>query len=158
MISEVANDARYLARAALRAMVWGSITAFFAVLTIFCLTGALFVWISTSYGTLVAFLCIGGLFLIATVAAAVALAVNNARLRERTKHLAVAKPATWLDPTIVATALDIARVVGGRRLSIAVAGASLAFWLLKRTSSAGDASSRQSRRASGNGRYTGQQR
>jgi len=157
MITEAANDAKYLARAALRAVIWGSVTAFFAAVAVFFLTGALFVWISASYGTFVAFLCIGGLFLLATVASATALAINNARLRERTQHLAIAKPATWLDPTIIVTALDIARLIGGRRGSLALAGASLAFWLLKRPSNA-RSSSRQSRSAAGNGRYSGEQR
>jgi hypothetical protein len=149
MISNIANDAKELARFAIRSAIWGSIAAVFAAAALLCLVAALFVWISTNYGSLIAFLCLAGVFLFAAVVAGAAFSLSRSRLKEKTENLSVSKPVGWIDPTIVVTVLDVARIVGGRRLSLAVALASAAYWLIKKSD--GSARTPRYRRPAGNG-------
>ena len=150
MISNIATNAKELARFAIRSAIWGSIAALFAAAALLCLVAALFIWVSTHYGSLIAFLCLAGVFLFAAVLSGVAFSVSRDRLRAKTESLSVAKPASWIDPTIVVTVLEVARAVGGRRLSLAITFASAAYWLLGKS----DASARapRYRRAADNGR------
>jgi ethanolamine transporter EutH len=95
----------------------------------FC--AATFVWLQQSYGTIVACVALGGVFvLLALIALITAL-----MLRRREPPPAKPAPkAWWNDPVTLAAALDVSRALGVRRTaSIALVGAFLVGLLLSRS-------------------------
>jgi hypothetical protein len=117
---------------ALKTTVCG-VVAFASVLVaaaFFC--AAAFAWVQQSYGTIAACLALGGVFvLLALVALIIALML---RRRKEPPPPISAQKAWWNDPVTLAAALDINRVLGGRKTaSIALVGAFVVGLLLSRS-------------------------
>jgi hypothetical protein len=113
----------------------GGIVAGAAVLValgFFC--AAAYMWFAQRYGSITAALVMGGAFIaIALIAVIVILIVRRAA--PPPPPPSPRKAALWADPVLLATALDITRVFGRKRLTVAVlVGAFAVGMLLQKTS------------------------
>jgi hypothetical protein len=93
----------------------------------FC--AASFMWIQQAYGAIIACLVLGGAFLLLAVIALIVLILYRRRAPPPR-----AQAAWWNDPAILATALEISRAFGGRRMtSMALVSAFVVGLLLGRS-------------------------
>lgn len=93
-------------------------------------TTALFIWVAQRTDTMTAALTIGAAFsALAGIAVIVALLLRKAP-EDEPEQQPQQSAAAWLEPSMVAAGLDIARMVGGRRATSLVAGALAVYWLL----------------------------
>jgi len=111
----------------------GGVVAFAAALValgFFC--AAAFLWLEQYYGALTASLVMGAVFtIVALIAVIVILIVRHRRPPPPPPR----KTPLWADPVLLATALDITRVLGRKRLTVAVlVSAFAAGILLQKTS------------------------
>jgi lysylphosphatidylglycerol synthetase-like protein (DUF2156 family) len=111
----------------------GGIVAFAAALValgFFC--AAAFLWLEEHYGAITASLVMGAAFtIVALIAVIVILIVRHRRPPPPPPR----KAPLWADPVLLATALDITRVLGRKRLTVAVlVSAFVAGILLQKTS------------------------
>ncbi|HKF11973.1 MAG TPA: hypothetical protein VKB89_25165 [Xanthobacteraceae bacterium] len=91
------------------ALVCGILTAGFILLIAF-------IWLAERYGPLIAAAIFAGIFLLVTIVAIVCSLQSRRRTVERAEvALAARKQAVWLDPKLVAGAVQTGRVVGWRR-------------------------------------------
>jgi len=91
------------------ALVCGILTAGFILLIAF-------IWLAERYGPLIAAAIFAGIFLLVTIVAIVCSLQSRRRTVERAEvALAARKQAVWLDPKLVAGAVQAGRVVGWRR-------------------------------------------
>jgi NADH:ubiquinone oxidoreductase subunit 5 (subunit L)/multisubunit Na+/H+ antiporter MnhA subunit len=107
-----------------------ALAAVLVALGFFC--AAAFVWIAQEHGTIAAALVLGGAFVVlALIAVLVAVVVR----RRNPPPPPGPMNAWWADPALVATALEVARTLGRRRMTSAVlVGAFLVGVLLHRPS------------------------
>jgi hypothetical protein len=90
---------------------------------------ASFMWIRQAYGAIIACLALGGAFVVLAVIALIVLI----SLRRRVPPPR-AQAEWWNDPAILATALEIRRALGGRRMtSMALVSAFVVGLLLSRS-------------------------
>jgi hypothetical protein len=105
--------------------VWAFIALLGAVVTFVFVLVTAYVWLANRYEPLVAALILTGLFLLLTIVALVACAWTHNRIIARAKlELATRRSSPWLDPRVMAGALQASRAVGGRKF---VALAAVAF-------------------------------
>jgi len=95
---------------ALLAVVFGIVTAGFVLLIAF-------IWLAERYDPLTAAMALAGLFLLATIIAAVCCLWSRRRTIEQAElALAARKNVTWLDPKLLGSAIQVSRTVGWRKL------------------------------------------
>jgi len=95
---------------ALLAVVFGMLTAGFVLLIGF-------IWLAERYDPLTAATALAGLFLLATIIAAICCMWSRRRTMERAElALAARRNATWLDPKVLGSAIQVSRAVGWRKL------------------------------------------
>src|SRR5262244_1950066 len=91
---------------ALLAVVFGIVTAGFVLLIAF-------IWLAQRYDPLTAATALAGLFLLATIIAAVCCLWSRRRTMEQAElALAARGNATWIDPKVLGSAIQVSRAVG----------------------------------------------
>jgi hypothetical protein len=126
------------------ALTWGLIAILGAAATLVLLIIAGFVALAERYGSLIAALALGGLFLLITViAVACCLASQRTTAAGATLALAARSQAPWLDPRYLGVGMQIGRAIGWRRLvplaAVGVLAAGLAKEWIGRSQPAGEA-------------------
>jgi hypothetical protein len=137
MIGEAGHNIRSTLAAALKTTIWAGIMTGLAVVSIVLFTAALLIWLSDAYSALIACVIVGVIYLLLACVALLVFTRSRQRAARRARELTAAKSSTWLEPAIVATGLEIARALGGKRVSMIVAGAFAISWLLSHAPSAG---------------------
>ena len=90
----------------------------------FC--AAAFIWLAGRYGDLTAALVLGGVFtFVALIAVIVVLIVRHSRPPPPPR-----KAAWWADPALLAKALDVTRVLGRKRVAMAVLVSAFVFGVM----------------------------
>jgi hypothetical protein len=118
---------------ALTTAVMGAVAAAAAVAAFFFVCVAIFVWTADRYDTVTACVVLAVLFVIIAAAALVVIAIARRRAADELRRRASRKPQWWLDPTVMAVGLEVAKALGPRRIaSLAVLGALVAGVLLNR--------------------------
>ena len=103
--------------ATMQSMMWVliALAAAIAAVCFFCV--AAFGWLSVYYGPIMASAILGVAFLvIATIALIVSIVLRRRSEARRRLAAEQAKTQWWLDPALVATGLEIGKVLGARRL------------------------------------------
>jgi hypothetical protein len=96
--------------------VWGLVALVGGILTAGFILLLAFIWLAERYGPLVAATIFAGMFLLVTIVAIVCSLQSRRRTIERAEvALAARKPAAWLDPKLLAGAVQAGRAVGWRR-------------------------------------------
>jgi hypothetical protein len=96
-----------------------------AVLTFGFVLVTAFVWLAEKYDPLMAALVLCGLFLLLTIIALLACVwAHNSVIKGARRELAARTTAPWLEPRLIASALQASRAVGGQRL-LAIAAVAL---------------------------------
>jgi hypothetical protein len=96
--------------------VWGLVALVCGILTAGFILLLAFIWLAERYGPLIAAAILAGAFLLVTIVAIVCTLQSRRRTIERAElALAARKPAVWLDPKLVAGAVQAGRAVGWRR-------------------------------------------
>lgn len=96
---------------------WGVAIVVAATAALVFFTFAAFLWVEQNLGTLNAALVLGGFFLLVAVLILVTLLVLRRRGRRRKRR----DPQWWQDPAVVATGVELVRVVGLKRIIPVVA-------------------------------------
>jgi len=114
-------------------VVWAIIAIIAAIVAVIFFLVAAFVWLADRYDGLIAGLLLAGAFvLIALIAIVVCLASRRRNMeRARLELAARSSDANWLDPKLVAMALQIVQAIGWRRLASLAAVGVLAAALSK---------------------------
>src|SRR5262245_12451960 len=108
-------------------LIWALLALLGGILTFVFLLVTAYVWLAERYEPLLAALILGGLFLLLTIVALVACIWSHNKVIERAElQLAMRKSNPWLEPRVVAGALQASRAVGGPKLLAVVAAAFLA--------------------------------
>jgi hypothetical protein len=101
-------------------MLWIFVVAILSVIAVIFLSVAAYVWLETLYGGFIAGAAVGCFQMLIAGAALTRCIV----LRRRTKVLALAKleaaakqPAWWTEPAILAVGLEVAKMIGWRKLA-----------------------------------------
>ena len=104
-----------------------------AVTFVFLLVAA-FVWLARRFDPLVAGLVLGGIFLLITIFALGYALWSQRRTAQRARlALASRRSASWLDPKLLAGALEVSRTIGLRKMipllaiGVLAAGAAMQF-------------------------------
>jgi uncharacterized membrane protein YqjE len=97
--------------------VWALLAVVFGVLTVGFVLLIAFIWLAERYGHLTAATALAGLFLLATIIAAICCLWSRRRTIEQAElALTARRPAIWLDPKVLGGAIQVSRAVGWRRL------------------------------------------
>ena len=76
-----------------------------------------FIWLAERYDPLTAAMALAGLFLLATIVAAISCLWSRRRtIKQAELALAARRPAIWLDPKVLGGAIQAGRAVGWRKL------------------------------------------
>jgi hypothetical protein len=126
--------------------VFAVIAVIASAMTFILLIFTAFIWLAERYSALTAALILSLFFLLIAILAAVCALMTQRRVVERAKLALEARSnSPWLDPTMVATMLQLGRSVGLRRIVPLVAAGFLAAgfakeWLRDRTAEEAEAS------------------
>jgi hypothetical protein len=117
---------------ALKSTIGGVVAGAAALVALGFFCGAAYMWLARRYDSITAALVMGGAFTcIALIAVIVILVLNHRKPPPPPSR----KTPLWADPALLATALDITRVLGRKRLTVAVlVGAFAIGVLLQKTS------------------------
>src|SRR5258708_3536620 len=97
--------------------VWGLLAVVFGVLTAGFVLLIAFIWLAERYSPLTAAIVLAGLFLFATIIAAISCLWSRRRTIEQAElALAARRNAIWLDPKVLGGAIQASRAVGWRKL------------------------------------------
>ena len=97
--------------------VWALLAVVFGVLTAGFVLLIAFIWLAERYDPLTAAIALAGLFLLATIIAAISCLWSRRRTIEQAElALAARRPAIWLDPKALGGAIQAGRAVGWRKL------------------------------------------
>jgi uncharacterized membrane protein YqjE len=97
--------------------VWALLAVVFAIVTAGFVLLIAFIWLAERYDPLTAAMALAGLFLLATIIAAVCCLWSRRRTIEQAElALAARRNATWLDPKVLGSAIQVSRAVGWRKL------------------------------------------
>jgi hypothetical protein len=97
--------------------VWALLAVVFGVLTASFVLLIAFIWLAERYSPLTAAMVLAGLFLLATIVAAVSCLWSRRRTIEQAElALAARRTAIWLDPKVLGGAIQASRAVGWRKL------------------------------------------
>ena len=115
---------------ALKSTIGGIVALAAVVIAVGFFCAALFMWLDEHYGAITAALILGGIFgFLALVALIVVLIVRH----QAPPPPPPRKGAWWADPVLLATALDLSKALGRKRITVAVlAGAFVLGVLLNR--------------------------
>jgi hypothetical protein len=98
-------------------LIWAVIALLGGILTFVFVLVTAFVWLAERYEPLLAALILGGLFLLLTLVALLACVWSHKRVIARAElQLAMRRSTPWLEPRVVAGALQASRAVGGPKL------------------------------------------
>ena len=98
-------------------LVWALLAVAFGVLTAGFVLLIAFIWLAERYGPLTAAIALAGLFLLATIVAAISCLWSRRRTIEQAElALAARRPAIWFDPKVLGGAIQVSRAVGWRKL------------------------------------------
>src|SRR5262245_14650252 len=98
-------------------LIWAVLASLGGVLTFVFVLVSAFIWLADKYEPLLAALILCGLFLLITVIALIACAWSHKRVIARAElQLALRRSTPWLEPRVVAGALQASRAVGGPKL------------------------------------------
>jgi hypothetical protein len=104
----------------LKLAIAGAVASAAVTAAFFCFAVALFLWMQQTYSTLEAWMALGGLFVaIAAIGGIVMLAVRGRRKvppPQSRPQEASAVSRLLQDPTLLITGVQVARMIGGRRL------------------------------------------
>jgi hypothetical protein len=95
--------------------VWALLAVVFGVLTVGFVLLIAFIWLAERYSPLTAAIVLAGLFLFATIIAAISCLRSRRRTIEQAE-LAARRNAIWLDPKVLGGAIQASRAVGWRKL------------------------------------------
>jgi thiol:disulfide interchange protein len=95
--------------------VWALLAVAFGIATAGFVLLIAFIWLAERYDPLTAAVALAGLFLLATIIAAVCCLWSRRRTTEQAE-LALAARRTWLDPKVLGSAIQVSRAVGWRKL------------------------------------------
>jgi hypothetical protein len=98
---------------------WGAAIAIAALVAMFFFSLAAFIWAQDSYGTIVACFGLGAFYAVVACATLIAVAVVQRRAAERLPPKSTSQ--WWADPVVIATGIELVRIVGIRRIVPAVA-------------------------------------
>src|SRR5215813_7070264 len=97
--------------------VWALLAVVFGVLTAGFVLLIAFIWLAERYDVLTAAIALAGLFMLATIVAAISCLWSRRRTIEQAElALAARRNATWLDPKIVGGVIQVSRAIGWRKL------------------------------------------
>jgi hypothetical protein len=97
--------------------VWALLAVVFGVLTAGFVLLIAFIWLGERYSPLTAAITLAGLFLLATIVAAISCLWSRRRTIEQAElALAARRPTLWLDPKVLGGAIQVSRAVGWRKL------------------------------------------
>ena len=97
--------------------VWALLAVVFGVLTAGFVLLIAFIWLAERYDPLTAAITLAGLFLLATIIAAISCLWSRRRtIKQAELALAARRPAIWLDPKALGGAIQAGRAVGWRKL------------------------------------------
>jgi hypothetical protein len=101
---------------ALKTTMGGAVAAIAGLIAFafFCAAG--FMWLADQYGAIAAALIVGGIFLFVALVAVLVVVL----LRRKPPPPMPRQKAWWADPALLATALDVGRTLGPRRVASAV--------------------------------------
>src|SRR5215813_3388346 len=100
-----------------RLFVWALLAVVFGVLTAGFVLLIAFIWLAERYSALTAAMVLAGLFLLATIVAAISCLWSRRRTIEQAElALTARRKAIWLDPKVLGGAIQVSRAVGWRRL------------------------------------------
>jgi hypothetical protein len=117
---------------ALKSTIGGVVAGACALVALGFFCAALFMWLSDRYGAIVSALLLGAAFAIIALIAVIVVLVLR---RNSPPPPPPRKAPLWADPALLATALDLTRVLGRKRLTVAVlVGAFAVGILLQKTS------------------------
>src|SRR5215831_137439 len=98
-------------------VVWALLAVVFGVLTASFVLLIAFIWLAERYSPLTAAMALAGLFLLATIVAAVSCLWSRRRTIEQAElALAARRTAVWLDSKVLGGAIQASRAVGWRKL------------------------------------------
>ena len=96
--------------------VWALLAVVFGVLTAGFVLLIAFIWLAERYCALTAAIVLAGLFLLATIIAAISCLWSRRRTIEQAEMaLAARRNALWLDPKVLGGAIHVSRAVGWRK-------------------------------------------
>jgi hypothetical protein len=97
--------------------IWALLAATFAILTAAFILLVAFIWLAERYDPLRAAAALAGFFLLVTIIALICCLLSRRRTMERAElALAARRNATWLDPKVLGSAIQVSRAVGWRKL------------------------------------------
>jgi uncharacterized membrane protein YqjE len=97
--------------------VWALLAVVFGVLTASFVLLIAFIWLAQRYSPVTAAIVLAGLFLFATIIAAISCLWSRRRTIEQAElALAARRNAIWLDPKVLGGAIQASRAVGWRKL------------------------------------------
>src|SRR5262245_11491194 len=97
--------------------VWALIALLCGIVTFVFVLVTAYVWLADRYEPLIAALILSGVFLLTTLIAALAsIWTHNRNIARAKLELAVRQSTPWLDPRLMAGALQASRAVGGPKL------------------------------------------
>jgi putative superfamily III holin-X len=134
-VASIIRDLKQRINATIQSVVWTALAGIFALVVAGFLCAALFVWIESFLGTLIACLVLAGLFLLlAIVCVLVASGIRRAEAR-RAELRAQSMAALWRDPAVISAGLKLGRQLGLKRAApVAMLGAFVIGLLLSRAS------------------------
>lgn len=104
------------------------------IVSIALLAAALFIASAARYGDIVACLIVAGAFIVLAGSLILTAIYADRRRTLARKSQATTAMTNWLEPSIIATGLDVIRMIGGRRATTLAAGAVALYWLFNRPS------------------------
>src|SRR5262249_1131934 len=97
--------------------VWALLAVLFGIVTAGFVLLIAFIWLAERYDPLTAATALAGLFLLATIIAAVCcLGWGRREIEQGGVGLRGRRNATWLDPKVLGSAIQVSRTVGWRKL------------------------------------------
>ncbi len=118
MFAHLIGEARRLSEDVLKLLGWGFAILLAGMIALFFFTFAAFVSAQDAYGTVAAALILGLFFLAVTVAILVTILIMR---RRAARQLAKRDQQWWSDPAVIATGVELVRIIGVRRIVPAVA-------------------------------------
>jgi hypothetical protein len=119
VFAHLIGEARRLSEDVLTLLGWGFAIVLAGMIALFFFTFAAFVSAQDTYGTVTAALILGLFFLAVTVAILITILVI--RRRAAARQLAKRGQQWWNDPAVIATGVELVRIIGVRRIVPAVA-------------------------------------
>jgi hypothetical protein len=139
-VFDVIGDIKAKVDATLRAALWGIMAAVCGMVGTLFLLIALFIWLAAQYDVLTACVILGLVFVVLALVAALVFTLSRrqSELRSRQRRARTAAQG-WLDPRMLASALEIVRLLGSRRTTILFVAAMASGFLLSAVQSSGKA-------------------